>query len=622
MSTSTVALPSDLALSLDLIAQHAQLCLSAAQQKEADQAFVRQSGLPSLVLMEQAASGISQKILELMEKDQIEKGQGEVARLLILAGGGNNGGDALAVGRQLFALTDRRFPLELTIYLVSPKPLQGDALAQYQALLADPKLKACLVDWKKGGDELREYLQQGGKTYILDGIFGSGFKASRPMDPEIVRMIETIQEARAQRGQITVVAVDLPTGLEASGCRRGEAVLKADLTLTMSGPKASLLLDPNFMDVGKVETVPISMHQSFLADTIQKPVQAKAEPPLYWPQASCGQAILRHFATPANMHKLSFAKSLLIGGDAGMVGALVLAARASLALGCPYLTIKAMDEGVATKTLLAELLPEALTLREAPSLSTNPTLPEDSTLPEALTLSESWDPDLYQAIAIGPGLGTGQTARDLLRKVLLSSAVLVCDADALNLLASDQGLMELLISRGKEGKVSILTPHWGEYRRLVQCLSTDQSEQQVVEQVEEATLDPVRGTEAAPIDAKEMDSVKTAQLDPVKAARALSQACQAIVYLKSARPILVEPWTLSAQLLTYGSKKLAKAGSGDTLTGSILACLSQGIPPLLAVTLAALLQGFGSQRGGPDFRISDLPALMAEVKAEWEEGLG
>lgn len=589
MSTSTVALPSDLALSLDLIAQHAQLCLSAAQQKEADQAFVRQSGLPSLVLMEQAASGISQKILELMEKDQ--KDQGEVARLLILAGGGNNGGDALAVGRQLFALTDRRFPLELTIYLVSPKPLQGDALAQYQALLADPKLKACLVDWKKGGDELREYLQQGGKTYILDGIFGSGFKASRPMDPEIVRMIETIQEARAQRGQITVVAVDLPTGLEASGCRRGEAVLKADLTLTMSGPKASLLLDPNFMDVGKVETVPISIHQSFLADTIQKPVQAKAEPPLYWPQASCGQAILRHFATPANMHKLSFAKSLLIGGDAGMVGALVLAARASLALGCPYLTIKAMDEGVATKTLLAELLPEAL------------------------TLSEDWNPDSYQAIAIGPGLGTGRTARDLLRKVLLSSAVLVCDADALNLLASDQGLMERLISRGKEGKVSILTPHWGEYRRLVQCLDSNRGG----EQVEVAQLDPVKATKSDPIGAREMDLVKTAKLDPVKAARDLSQACQAIVYLKSARPILVEPWTLSAQILTYGSKKLAKAGSGDTLTGSILACLSQGIPPLLAVTLAAMLQGFGSQRGGPDFRISDLPGLMAEVKAEWEE---
>lgn len=570
MSASTVDFPSDLAFSLELIAKHAQLCLSAAQQKEADQTFVRQSGLPSLVLMEQAASGISQKILELLKKDQIENGQGQLSRLLILAGGGNNGGDALAVGRQLFALTDRRLPLELTIYLVSPKPLQGDALAQYQAILADPKLKECLVDWKKDGKEMREYLQQGGKTYILDGIFGSGFKASRPMDPELVRIIETIQEVRALRGGITVVAVDLPTGLEASGCRRGEAVLTADLTMTMSGPKASLLLDPNFMDVGEVETVPISMHQAFLKATIQGLDETGAEPPLYWPQVSCGQAILRHFATPANMHKLSFAKSLFIGGDVGMTGALVLVARACLSLGCPYLTIKAMDEGAATKTLLAELLPEAL------------------------TLSEDWDPDLYQAIAIGPGLGTGQTARDLLRKVLQSSAVLVCDADALNLLASAQGLMKLLSSRGKEGKVSILTPHWGEYRRLTQCLSLDQSEKRVAEQV------------------------VAARLDPVKAARDLSQACQAIVYLKSARPILVEPWTLSAQVLTYGSKKLAKAGSGDTLTGSILACLSQGIPPLLAVTLASMLQGLGSQRGGPDFRISALPRLMAEVKAEWE----
>lgn len=603
--------PSDLACSLDLIAKHAELCLSAAQQKKADQAFIRQSGLPSLVLMEQAASGISQKILELMKKDQmekgqikknpIEKGQGEAPRLLILAGGGNNGGDALAVGRQLFALTDRRFPLELTIYLVSPKPLQGDALAQYQAILADPKLKECLVDWKKDGEEMREYLQQGGRTYILDGIFGSGFRASRPMDPEIVRMIEIIQELRAKRGGVTVVAVDLPTGLEAAGCRRGEAVLTADLTMTMSGPKASLLLDPNFMDVGEVETVPISMHQAFLAATIQGPVETGTEPPLYWPHASCGQAILRHFATPANMHKLSFAKSLFIGGDVGMTGALVLAARASLALGCPYLTIKAIDEGAATKTLLAELLPEAL------------------------TLSEDWNPDSYQAIAIGPGLGTGRTARDLLRKVLLSSAVLVCDADALNLLASDQGLMELLISRGKEGKVSILTPHWGEYRRLVQCLDPNRGGEQVevaqvdVEQVEVAQLDPVRVTESDSIDAKQMDPAENAKLDPVRAARELSQACQAIVYLKSARPILVEPWTLSAQVLTYGSKKLAKAGSGDTLTGSILACLGQGIPPLLAVTLAAMLQGFGSQRGGPDFRISDLPRLMAEVKAEWEE---
>ncbi len=603
MSASTVDFPSDLAFSLELIAKHAQLCLSAAQQKEADQAFVRQSGLPSLVLMEQAASGISQKILDFMEKDQIEKGQieigpiekgqGEASRLLILAGGGNNGGDALAVGRQLFALTDRRLPLELTIYLVSPKPLQGDALAQYQAILADPKLKECLVDWKKDGEEMREYLQQGGRAYILDGIFGSGFKASRPMDPELVRIIETIQEVRAQRDGITVVAVDLPTGLEAAGCRRGEAVLTADLTMTMSGPKASLLLDPNFMDVGEVETVPISMHQAFLKATIQGLDETGAEPPLYWPQVSCGQAILRHFATPANMHKLSFAKSLFIGGDVGMTGALVLAARACLALGCPYLTIKAIDEGAATKTLLAELLPEAL------------------------TLSEDWDTDLYQAIAIGPGLGTGQTARDLLRKVLLSSAVLVCDADALNLLASDEGLMELLTRRGKEGKVSILTPHWGEYRRLVQCLSPDQSAGRVVEQVKVARLDPVKAAESDPIEAKEMDPVETAKLDPVKAARELCQACQAIVYLKSARPILVEPWTLTAQILTYGTKKLAKAGSGDTLTGSILACLSQGIPPLLAVTLAAMLQCFGSQRGGPDFRISDLPRLMAEVKAEW-----
>ena len=238
-----------------------------------------------------------------------------------------------------------------------------------------------------------------------------------------------------------------------------------------------------------------------------------------------GKAILN--ALPPRQrdsNKGDFGSVGILGGAPGMIGAVLLAARAALHLGAGKVYAASLS-----KDLVIDVMqPEIMLLDPSQLLDT------------ALT-----------ALAIGPGLGQSEQARRLLEIALKNPAILVLDADALNLLAASPDLKNLTLARTSP---TLLTPHPGEAARLLGC------------------------------------DTKTIQYDRPAAALQLAEKYCAWVVLKGAGSICAGPdktWRINAT----GNPGLSSAGMGDVLTGMVAALLAQGLEPFAALQLAVYLHG-------------------------------
>ena len=238
-----------------------------------------------------------------------------------------------------------------------------------------------------------------------------------------------------------------------------------------------------------------------------------------------GKAILN--ALPPRQrdsNKGDFGSVGILGGAPGMTGAVLLAARAALHLGAGKVYAASLS-----KDLVIDVMqPEIMLLDPSQLLDT------------ALT-----------ALAIGPGLGQSEQARRLLEIALKNPAILVLDADALNLLAASPDLKNLTLARTSP---TLLTPHPGEAARLLGC------------------------------------DTKTIQYDRPAAALQLAEKYCAWVVLKGAGSICAGPdktWRINAT----GNPGLSSAGMGDVLTGMVAALLAQGLEPFAALQLAVYLHG-------------------------------
>lgn len=397
-----------------------QRVLSAAEMREVDRATIEDRRVPGLVLMENAAAAVTRRLVEISPNLGAEK-------VLVLCGKGNNGGDGLAVARQLLLLHPQ---LDLrTVVLSEPNALSSDALANWRMLAAQDHAARVAADPRAWHALLPELADS---TLIVDALLGTGLRG-----PARGTAAHAIADVNKGFRNARVVAVDMPSGLGSdSGELLGES-MRADCTVTFTAPKASQVLAPACERTGELAVARIGTADSVL--------DALPGPRLLLHEA----ADVREFALPRERsgHKGTYGHVLAIGGSRSKPGAILMTGTSALRAGAGLVTVFTSAGGADT---IIAATPE-LMLEPASELG-------DGTLgPDA------FDEGLYAGktvAAIGPGLGISEANRALVRRVCETCPLpLVIDADGLAAVRA-----ELLASRTAP---TVLTPHPGEMARLL-----------------------------------------------------------------------------------------------------------------------------------------------------------
>lgn len=366
--------------------------------KAADSYTIEELGIPSLVLMERAALKV---VEELCRREM------DLARVLIVCGSGNNGGDGFAVAR-----------------LLHEKGICADVLfaGKESSLSEECALQKKIAE--RLGISIFTDLPDGEYTVVTDALFGVGL--SREISGRYADIIEWMNRQNARK-----VAVDIPSGVCARTGRILGTAFRAELTVSMECVKLGCELFPGKAYAGETVAAPIGISKGIFKDN--KDVcftYDKEEIPSLLPRRS------------ADSHKGSYGKVLMVTGSSGMAGACFLSAKAAYSTGAGLVQIYTAEEN---RQVIQQLLPEAIVSCY------------DGYDGAELSGLLKW----ADVVCIGCGLGKSEVSEQLLVHTLKEADIpCVIDADGLNLLC---GHMELL----KESSAPlILTPHMMEMSRL------------------------------------------------------------------------------------------------------------------------------------------------------------
>lgn len=424
-------------------------------------------------LMERAGRAAATTALAMLAQDGVP---------LVVAGPGNNGGDAFVVARLLREAG--RNPL--VVFAGSADQLPADA-------------RRALTAWQAAGGTTVESIPPQAFVLVVDGLFGIG--TTRPLAGRHAELVAQINALRCP-----VLALDVPSGLDAdSGCVMGVAV-RATRTATFIALKPGLLTGDGPDHCGDIElhTLDIAFDDQDGRMVTRDEFRAQLAP------------------RGRNSHKGSFGSAGIVGGAPGMAGAALLAGGAALKLGAGRVYVGLLER-----------------------------LAVDPSQPELMLRAADEVFALSTALAVGPGLGQSPRAVSLLRRAIDAPLPLVIDADGLNLVAAHPVLQKRLAARAA---ATVLTPHPAEAARLLG-----------------STTDAI-------------------QADRVAAALELARRFQANVVLKGCGSVVADTngrW----QINTTGNAGLASAGSGDVLTGLVVALLAQGWPAHMVLLAAVHLHG-------------------------------
>ncbi len=395
----------------------------AAGQKDMqqmDKYTIEEIGLPGVVLMENAGAKVVDEI--------IDSSPCQNPKMIVLAGGGNNGGDGFVVARRLFDLGWE----PLLCLLVNPDRIKGDAKINY-----DVYINRGLPIFYLNADnmqDLKDRLQQA--DIIVDAILGTGVNG--PVREPFAQVISLVNEIE---GEKLIISVDIPSGVSSdTGKVEGEAI-KATKTITFVFPKKGFFLNDGPMHVGEWKVVDISVPPSIAKELcldLPKVITEKLV------QASIPKR-------PQNGHKGTFGHVLILGGSRNFVGAPIFSAKAALHSGAGLITL-GIPETI--YPIAAAQNPESLFL---PLSETDGHF--DPKAIDELKLKL----DQFDSIAIGPGMSRFFGGEKWIKSLIISldNQPVVVDADALYLLRNN---LELV--RQYKGPV-IFTPHPGEMARLI-----------------------------------------------------------------------------------------------------------------------------------------------------------
>ena len=392
-----------------------QRVLTAAQMREADRVTIEGRGIPGLILMENAAARVVEALIEdfapLADR-----------RILILCGKGNNGGDGLAVARQLRV---RRLAEPVAVLFAPENELSEDAAAQLRMLRAaggEAHQAESFDDWLALRDETLP------STLIVDALLGTGLRG-----PARGLLGEVIADVNRHWGHAKIVAVDMPSGMPSDEADAEGSPLRADSTVTFTAPKLSQVLLPNAQRMGRLRVGRIGTSDEIL--------EGLAGPRVMLTESEDFRKLFRPRAPDA--HKGSFGHVAVIGGSRAKPGAAAMAGTAALRAGA----------GLCTVITAAGGAPAVVGL--TPELMTEPVEElDDGTI-------GGFDAALLEGkdvLAIGPGLGAGEANVELVRRILSTTETpIVVDADALRAMGEDWDSPSATV---------IVTPHPGEMARM------------------------------------------------------------------------------------------------------------------------------------------------------------
>ncbi|VVE87155.1 NAD(P)H-hydrate dehydratase [Pandoraea bronchicola] len=336
--------------------------------------------------------------------------------VLLLAGPGNNGGDAYVAAREL-----HRRGVLVDVWQLAPPTADDARWALADALAAGVPVRPAPAIWP----------QPSAYAWIVDGLFGIGL--SRPLEGAAATLVDHIVDAHAQG--TPVLAIDIPSGLAAATGVAAGPTICADVTMAMLGASPGLFTGVGRDVAGEVFVATLGAEEALIAARAALPADRIIATTA--PDAFVAHLPQRHHAS----HKGSYGALALLGGHEGMIGAPLLSARTGLMTGAGRVYV-------------------GFVAHDAPAW--DPVHPE-----LMLRHAENLDLSTMQAVSIGPGLGTSAaSAACLSRALALEHTPLVIDADALNLLAAEPSLAERV--RRRAGP-TVLTPHPLEAARLAGC---------------------------------------------------------------------------------------------------------------------------------------------------------
>jgi NAD(P)H-hydrate epimerase len=496
--------------------------------------------ISSLILMENAGVQVTQTVKHFLGKNVGGR------KVMILVGKGNNGGDGLVVARHLV-----NAGVEVKVFLlVRSEEIKGDARTNLEILRHLPVSIITVIE-NRDLNVVRLALLSA--DLIVDAIYGTGFKGEVPLlVAQVIRLVNNRERS--------VIAIDVPSGLEAdTGRVHGEAI-RATCTVTLALPKLGLVLEPGAGLVGDLIVADISIPKALIdSQNIKRTLLD-------------GMWCLQHLVKRRpEEHKGNYGHVLVLGGSEGLTGAVVLAGEAALRTGAGLVTV---GVPVSLNSIIENKLTEVMSF--ALPETANKTLD-----PNGLLILEN----LFKrvaVVAVGPGMSRYPEAPELVRELLkMVSVPVIIDADGLNAVAEDVSML-----KAAQFPV-VLTPHPGEMSKLMGV------------------------------------SIEEIQENRIAAAKKAATQWGVIVVLKGNRTIVATP-DEQIYVNTTGNPGMATGGTGDVLTGIIAGLIAQGLEPVISANLGVYVHGVVGDRvrevkGMRGLIASDLIQQLPGVLRELEE---
>lgn len=484
---------------------------TSSQIHELDKYTIDSEPISSIDLMERAAKALTQAIADQWDNH---------TPVVVFAGPGNNGGDALAVARML---TERQYKVSAYLFNTNGH-LSPDCQINRDRLRKRPVKNFVEVTSEFDPPVLTS------EILVVDGLFGSGL--NKPLAGGYAAVVKYINSSNAQ-----IVSIDVPSGMmtEDNTYNVKANIIRADVTLTLGSKKLCMMMADLQPLLGRVSVLDIGLSREFIEKTEAQYSIVEASD-------------IRRLFIPRDefAHKGSMGHALMVAGSYGMSGAAILATRACLRSGVGKVTIHTPKRNY---DIMQISVPEAILQMDK----------------EETVFSQPCNSDDYDAIGIGPGIGTNEnTAIAVIGQIRSNVTPMVVDADALNVLASHRAWMQQL----PEGL--ILTPHPKELDRLVGTSSSDDFER-------------------------------------LTRARELAQQLHAYIILKGHYSALCMP-NGHITFNSTGNAGMATAGSGDVLTGIITALLARGYERDQAALMGMYLHGLAGDLAANDIGMESLVA--------------
>lgn len=387
--------------------------VTAEQMRKIDTATSSEIGIPSIVLMENAASEVCKVCLD--ELKGIEE-----PKVVIFAGKGNNGGDGFALARQL---NDRGVDCKI-IFLFDTSKFSTDAEINYNIALK------CGIRVITGFTEA--VIETGRADIVVDAVFGTGI--SRNVEGRYAEVIEMINTYAKK-----VISIDIPSGVNSDDGRIMGIAVEADITVTFALPKIGMLLYPGASCCGKIIIANISIQPSTILEMNLKTAFLDKKD-IY--------DILPERKKRTN--KGSYGRLFVIAGSKDMTGAVALCCKGAFRAGSGLVYACTVQSGI---NVVQQLVPEAVVMPLSEF--------------DGKVRYECYEDDIEEkihnasAVAVGPGLGMSEEVSEFVKKLITEvDAPLVIDADGLNAIADDPSILLSL------KHTPVITPHPGEMGRL------------------------------------------------------------------------------------------------------------------------------------------------------------